>query len=200
MHVGHASCKAESGRIACSSRWSAAPRRGEQAQGHTISSNIGCHGRPGLECSQERHACRPCEARLEKRCQVDIWKIGVVVRDGAADIGQQRWAPHATEPHVRVVGGVGAVRHVLVPGEPPLASRLQLGGLELAARDVAAAAVASAAVEIVHGDARELPGATAVEQALASSRNLDVERVLARHVVADVVDLHDHRLPHQRGM
>jgi len=45
--------------------------------------------------------------------------------------------------------------------------------------------------------ARELGGATIGKDALTSPRDLDVKAVITSHVIADVVNLHNHCLPIQ---
>jgi len=132
----------------------------------------------------------------QKRSQVHC-RIGLIIlRHGAADVGELGWAPHPAEVHEGIVG-LPALRKPAVPIVAPPAARLQLCGEPVTSGRAVTPAVIVVAIEVAAGIARKLRRATAGEDALPSPGNLDVEAVFTGNIVADVTDLDDHALSRQ---
>mmetsp|Transcript_3140 Transcript_3140/g.8724 ORF Transcript_3140/g.8724 Transcript_3140/m.8724 type:complete len:248 (-) Transcript_3140:173-916(-) len=120
----------------------------------------------------------------------------IVQRRGAADVSECPWAPDTAELHPRVVG-LPTAPEPMEPLIAPMATRLQ-GSRQSAATILAvAASVAVVTIEVARRKAWVLCCTTAAEDALAGTRDLDIEAVRASDILADVGDLHYHGLVHK---
>mmetsp|Transcript_87547 Transcript_87547/g.282922 ORF Transcript_87547/g.282922 Transcript_87547/m.282922 type:complete len:218 (+) Transcript_87547:456-1109(+) len=144
-------------------------------------------------CGRNR---RPLDEQIRA---IDRRELLVVIGHATADVRKLLRAPDTPEVHERVVR-LALILHPAVPIEAPIASILELERQPFAARLLGAASVAVVAVEVAHREAAELSRATAAEGSLTCPGDHDVEAVVAGDVVADVRDLHDHALAHDRGV
>mmetsp|Transcript_87549 Transcript_87549/g.282934 ORF Transcript_87549/g.282934 Transcript_87549/m.282934 type:complete len:225 (+) Transcript_87549:335-1009(+) len=126
-------------------------------------------------------------------------ELAVVLGHAAADVRKVLRAPDTPEVHERVVRLALALQPA-VPIVTPIARILELQRQPRATRQLGAAPVAVVTVEVAHRETGELCRATAAEGSLTCPGDHDVEAVVAGDVVANVRDLHDHALAHDRGV
>ncbi|OSX68983.1 hypothetical protein BU14_2002s0001 [Porphyra umbilicalis] len=125
------------------------------------------------------------------------WEVGVVGRLEARLADEQRRAPHAAEPDVRVVG-FAALGEPLEPRVAPPAAGTEAGWQPVTPGNRVAPAVALVAIKVGPPVLWVLPCAAGWEGATPGARHLQVKAVVARHVVANVGHLNDVALVDER--
>jgi len=108
-------------------------------------------------------------------------------------------ALHAAEVYVGVVG-LTALNEPAVPIIAPLATRPQCLRQSCAPGLVIASTIVLVAIKVPTGVAWELARASVCKDALPGTWDLQVEAVLAIHIIADVCDLDDHAFAHKIRM
>lgn len=169
---------------------------------HTTACKTGsCNTHSLLNCAtvMGEVVVRSLSASSFVAAQVDLGLPLVIIGQRARDVGEMLRAADAPKVHERIVG-LSTGLEPMVPVIPPLAAGPQGLWQALASGLLEAPSVVVVAIEVAAGVPSELCRATIGEDALAGPWDLQIEAVVAVHIVADVSDLHNHAPADELGV